>query len=77
MWLAHNTAFQQHFGYSVALNGAGNLLAVGAWLENGSGFGVNPQGRSSLFHLDLDVFNFSSSFGQFHWTRSRLCVFTL
>ncbi len=39
---ASNTGFEDAFGYSVALSGDGNTLAVGAAFEDGSGAGVNP-----------------------------------
>jgi len=39
---ASNTGAYDEFGVSVSLSGDGNTLAVGAWLEAGSGTGVNP-----------------------------------
>ena len=39
---ASNTGAEDWFGFSVALSGDGNTLAVGAMWEGGSGTGVNP-----------------------------------
>src|SRR5579863_2435565 len=39
---ASNTAKEAQFGYSIALSGDGNTLAVGAVNEGGAGKGVNP-----------------------------------
>jgi hypothetical protein len=39
---ASNTGAGDQFGWSVALSGDGNTLAVGAQFEDGSGTGVNP-----------------------------------
>lgn len=43
----HNSSAQSLFGFSLALNGSGDVLAVGARREDGDGIGVNPTSAGS------------------------------
>lgn len=44
---ASNTNASDNFGYSVALSNDGNTMVVGAWLEDGSGAGINPANNNA------------------------------
>ncbi|MGX9417534.1 hypothetical protein ACWU4D_09305 [Vibrio sp. WJH972] len=51
---ASNTGSQDSFGYSVALSGDGNTLAVGAYLEDGDENAIENSGSVYLFNYDND-----------------------
>ena len=59
---ASNSSFNDQFGFSVSLNDDGNILAVGANLEDGPATGVNGTQNDGTYESGaVYVFRFSSS----------------